>query len=179
MSVFVCDGDVPVPRNLGASQQFGLGEAPGGRGQNLWKKKYTPEEDVRRLHAGADAVKPGPHLFIFLSFSPCLYAMGDVPMPRNWGASQQVLEKRQEGGRGQNLWKKKDTPSTPCTPIRRSRIPDPCRLPLSRVYICDFELLRTIVEYLQTCRRMDGLWGTVLIFLVDCCEDLMGLDFYS
>ncbi|GIX82747.1 hypothetical protein CDAR_67641 [Caerostris darwini] len=67
-------GDVPMPRNWGASQQFGLGEAPGGGavGQNLWKKKYnpshplTPEEDVRRLQTGADAVKPPATVIYFL-----------------------------------------------------------------------------------------------------------------
>ncbi|GIY57653.1 hypothetical protein CDAR_493231 [Caerostris darwini] len=64
-------GDVPMPRNWGASQQFGLGEAPGGeRVQNLWKKKYTPcplapEEDVRRLQTGADAVKSPGHSYLF------------------------------------------------------------------------------------------------------------------
>ncbi|GIZ04051.1 hypothetical protein CEXT_631361 [Caerostris extrusa] len=64
----------------------------------------TPEEDVRRLQTGADAVKPrARELFIFLSLL-----------------------------------------------VRRSRIPDPCRLALSRVYTCDFELLRTNVEYLQS-----------------------------
>ncbi|GIZ04045.1 hypothetical protein CEXT_631331 [Caerostris extrusa] len=65
-------GDVPMPRNWGASQQFGLGEARwGNEGQNLWKKNIpppcTPEENVmRRLQTGADAMKPRATVIYFL-----------------------------------------------------------------------------------------------------------------
>ncbi|GIY49999.1 hypothetical protein CEXT_694571 [Caerostris extrusa] len=66
-------GDVPMPRNWGASQQFGLGEAPGGElgAESLEEEIHqfhplAPEEDVRRLQTGADAVKPRATVIYFL-----------------------------------------------------------------------------------------------------------------
>ncbi|GIY18555.1 hypothetical protein CDAR_14591 [Caerostris darwini] len=67
-------GDVPMPRNWGASQQFGLREAPGaetGDGAESLEEEIhptlplSPEEDVRRLQTGADAVKPPGQSYLF------------------------------------------------------------------------------------------------------------------
>ncbi|GIZ04056.1 hypothetical protein CEXT_631401 [Caerostris extrusa] len=64
-------GDVPMPCNWGASQQFGLGETPGGDGGRIFGRRNTPpvpctpEKDVRRLLTGADAVKPPGHSYLF------------------------------------------------------------------------------------------------------------------
>ncbi|GIY49996.1 hypothetical protein CEXT_694541 [Caerostris extrusa] len=64
-------GDVPMPRNWEESQQFG--EGPGGRGTGAESLEedntlypLNPEEDVRRLQTGADAVKPRARVIYFL-----------------------------------------------------------------------------------------------------------------